>query len=69
MLHGLQTTNSAGEDWRVLVVDDITVKVFSSVCKLSDVAEESVSRACPALPLCWPSHCAALSVSAHGTQP
>lgn len=36
-----------GTEWRVLVVDDITVKVFSSACKLSDVTEESVSRAPP----------------------
>jgi hypothetical protein len=43
MLHGLQTS---GDDWRVLVVDDVTVKVFSSACKLSDVTEENVSRAC-----------------------
>ena len=47
MLHGLQTSGSGGEDWKVLVVDDVTVKVFSSACKLSDVTEESVSRASP----------------------
>ena len=47
MLHGLQTSGTGGEDWKVLVVDDVTVKVFSSACKLSDVTEESVSRASP----------------------
>ena len=46
MLHGLQTSGTGGEDWKVLVVDDVTVKVFSSACKLSDVTEENVSRAC-----------------------
>ena len=34
------------DEWRVLVVDDVTVKVFSAACKLSDVTEENVSRAC-----------------------
>jgi hypothetical protein len=47
MLHGLQTSGTGGEDWKVLVVDDVTVKVFSSACKLSDVTEENVSRASP----------------------
>lgn len=41
MLHSVPV--SEGE-WRVLIVDDVTVKVFSSACKLSDVTEEDVSR-------------------------
>jgi len=44
MLHSVKVV---GTEWRVLVVDDTTVKVFSSACKLSDVTEESVSRARP----------------------
>lgn len=36
-------------DWRILVVDDVTVKVFSSSCKISDVTEENVSRAYPGM--------------------
>ena len=42
MLHSVPSTEG---EWRVLIVDDVTVKVFSSSCKLSDVTEEEVSRA------------------------
>ena len=42
----LRSVKVVGDEWRVLVVDDLTVKVFSAACKLSDVTEESVSRAC-----------------------
>jgi hypothetical protein len=44
MLHSVKVVN---DEWRILVVDDVTVKVFSAACKLSDVTEENVSRACP----------------------
>jgi syntaxin-binding protein 1 len=44
MLHSVRVVN---DEWRVLVVDDVTVKVFSAACKLSDVTEENVSRARP----------------------
>ena len=47
MLHSVPVVN---EEWRVLLVDDVTVKVFSAACKLSDVTEENVSRACPRAP-------------------
>ena len=43
----LRSVKVVNDEWRVLVVDDVTVKVFSAACKLSDVTEENVSRACP----------------------
>lgn len=41
----LRSVKVVNDEWRVLVVDDVTVKVFSAAAKLSDVTEESVSRA------------------------
>ena len=41
----LRSVKCNAGDWRVLVVDDVTVQVFSQACKLSDVTDENVSRA------------------------
>ena len=43
LLRGVKS--NAGDQWRILIVDDVTVKVISSACKLSDVTDENVSRA------------------------
>jgi hypothetical protein len=43
----LRSVPVVNDEWRVLVVDAVTVKVFSAACKLSDVTDESVSRARP----------------------
>ena len=65
MLHSVKVVN---EEWRVLVVDEVTVKVFSAACKLSDVTEENVSRACPFAPGA-PRACAARRFAARRALP
>ena len=35
------------DDWFVLVMDELTIRIMSSACKMSEIADENVSRACP----------------------
>lgn len=48
---------AGGAEWSVLIMDAMTTRVMSSACRISDVLDYGVSRAC-AQPYCrhpWPS--------------
>ena len=36
-----------GDDWYVLIMDELTVKIMSAACKMSEIADENVSRESP----------------------
>lgn len=42
MLHTVRTTKQSTV-WKVLVMDEITVKVMSSSCKMTEITEEGIS--------------------------
>ena len=43
----LSTVKAAGgAEWSVLIMDAVTTRVMSSACRISDVLDYGVSRAC-----------------------
>eukprot|EP00897_Mesotaenium_endlicherianum_P003554 jgi/Mesen1/3226/ME000187S02389 len=43
MLRDIRGPNSSSADWKVLIMDDFTLKVMSASCKMADVTEEGIS--------------------------
>lgn len=40
--------DSGGAEWSVLVMDDVTTRVMSHSCRISDVLDYGISRKCSA---------------------
>jgi syntaxin-binding protein 1 len=42
MLHAARTGKGSAE-WKVLIMDEVTVKVMSCTCKMADITDEGIS--------------------------